>query len=308
MVFSTAMKPTKEKLKKMFALHGVPKREQSYNDPPFNSKEFVTFAREDGFDHHRVTPENPRANGQVERYMQVLNKIEQISHFQGKTGLHRNMAVYDMLMAYSDTPHTATEIIPYQGMLNRPTRTKLDHTVPRERSEHAFDEKDQFFKEEMSRDGVNIKEHNYLMGDYVLLRQKKVNKWSTAYEPIFYTVIRISGSTITARRVTDGREICRESRQFKLANAFMHEEGAKGGNSEDWRETLLMNSGSTNQPSGQVVQPQAIPEQSDLPEESVANGSSGNANQQLEELPTVSTEEGSTSSSSLRGRGRGRGI
>lgn len=232
--------------------------------------------------------------------MQVLNKTEQIAHLQGKIGLDRNIAVYDMLMAYRDTPHPATWITPYQAMSKRPIRTKLDHTVPRERSEQddLIDEKDQLYKEKMERDGVNIKEHNFLVGDYVLLRQKEVNKWSTAYEPIFYTVIKISGSTITARRVTDGREICRDSSQFKLANAIMHEEGANGGNSEDWKETLLMNSGSTNQPSGQVVQPQSIPEQSDSPEETDANGSPGHANQQLEDLPTIPTEEGSTSISS----------
>ena len=240
-----------------------------------------------------MTPEHPRANGQVERFMQVLNKTEQIAHLQGKTGLDRNMAVCDMLMAYRDTPHPATGITPYQAMSNRSIRTKLDHTVPRERSEQddLIDEKDRVYKEKMRRDGVNIKEHNFCVGDYVLLRQKKVNKWSTAYEPIFYTVIRISGSTITARRVTDGREITRDSSQFKLANAIMHEEGAKGGDSEDWREKLLMNYGS---PSGQVVQPQAIPEQSGSTEETVATGSSGHTNQQLEELPAVQTEGGST--------------
>jgi len=74
MVSSTAVKPTKKKLKKMFGHHGVPKRVQSDNGPPFNSKEFATFGKEEGFDHHRVTLEHPRANGQVERFMQVLNK------------------------------------------------------------------------------------------------------------------------------------------------------------------------------------------------------------------------------------------
>ena len=177
-VSSTAVKPTKEKLKKMFANHGVPKRVQSDNGPPFNSKEFETFAKEEGFDHHCVTPEHPRANGQVERFMQLLNKTEQIAHLQGKTGLDRNMAVSDMLMAYRDTPHPATGVTPYQAMSNRPIRTKLDHTVPRERSERdeLIDEKDQVYKEKMRRDGVNIKEHNFYVGDYVLLRQKKVNK------------------------------------------------------------------------------------------------------------------------------------
>ena len=182
----------------------------------------------------------------MERFLQLLNKTEQIAHLQGKTGLDRNMAVSDMLMAYRDTPHPATGATPYQAMSNWPIRTKLDHTVPRGRREQdeMIDEKDQVYKEKMRSNGVNIKEHNFCVGDYVLLRQKKVNKWSTAYEPIFYTVIRISGSTITARRVTDGRKITRDSSQFKLANAIMNEEGAKRGDSEDWRETLLMNSGS----------------------------------------------------------------
>ena len=184
-VSSTAVKPTKEKLKKMFAHHGVPKRARLLSDsgPPFNSKEFASFAKEEGFDYHRVTPEHPRANGQVERFMQVLNETEQIAHLQGKTGLDRNVAVCDMLMAYRDTPHPSTGITPYQAMSNRSIRTKLDHTVTRERSEQddLMDEKDRIYKE-MRRVGVNIKEHNFCVGDYVLLRQKKVNKWSTAYE------------------------------------------------------------------------------------------------------------------------------
>ena len=117
-----------------------------------------------------------------------------------------------------------------------------------------MDEKDKLYKERMKRSGTN-REHNVIVGDYVMLKQKKVNKWSTAYDLIFYTVIRISGSPITARRVTDGREICRDSSHFKLANAIMHGEGGEGGHCEDWRETLLMNTGSTDQPSEESLQP-----------------------------------------------------
>ena len=134
-VFSTAIKPTKEKLKKIFAHHGIPKQVQSDNGPPFNSKEFAAFAEEEGFQHHRVTPLHPRANGQVERFMQILNKTEQIAHLQGKTGLDRNMAIHDMLMAYRDTPHPATGVTPYQAMSKRPIRTKLSYATLKERSE-----------------------------------------------------------------------------------------------------------------------------------------------------------------------------
>ena len=201
-------------------------------------------------------------------------------------------------MAYRDTPHPATGVTPYQAMSNGPIRTKLSHATLKERSEQddLIDERDKLYKEKMRRSGKNIREHDFIMGDYVLLKQKKVNKWSTAYEPIFYTVIRISGSTITARRVTDGREICRDSSHFKLANAVMHEEDGKGGHREDWRETLLMNTGSADQPSEESLQrqeeqlqPQDAPGQRDFLEENAVNQSPEDVTQQLEDNLPLST-------------------
>ena len=91
-----------------------------------------------------------------------------------------------------------------------------------------------------------------------------------------------------ARRVTDGREICRDSSHFKLANAIVHEEGGKGGHCEDWRETLLMNTGSTNQPSEEQLQPQNSPGQRDSLNEDVVNQSPKDASQQLQDYPPLS--------------------
>ena len=36
-------------------------------------------------------------------------------------------ATYDMLQAYRDTPHPATKETPYELMMNREIRTKLEH-------------------------------------------------------------------------------------------------------------------------------------------------------------------------------------
>ena len=73
-------------------VHFMSRRQQlqSDNGPPFNSKEFAAFAEEKGFQHHRVTPLHPRANGQVDCFMQILNKTEQIAHLQGNTGLQKH--------------------------------------------------------------------------------------------------------------------------------------------------------------------------------------------------------------------------
>ena len=93
----------------------------------------------------------------------------------------------------------------------------------RSKQDEQIDEKNRQYKEKMKREGANAKEHNFILGDYVLLRQRKWNKWSTPYELFFYTETKLSGFTINARRITDGRTICRDSSQFKLANAIMHQ-------------------------------------------------------------------------------------
>ena len=57
--------------------------------PPFHSKDFQEVAIQKGFDHHQITLLRPTANGEVERFMQMLNKPEQIAHLPGKDGLER---------------------------------------------------------------------------------------------------------------------------------------------------------------------------------------------------------------------------
>lgn len=224
---STDFQTNKERLKHIFATYGIPRRIESDNGPPFNSKEFNEFAKQEGFQHHRVTPLHPRANGEVERFMQTLNKTEQIASLQGKNRLERRNAVQDMLIAYRSTPHPATEVAPYEALRGTPVRTKLDYIEPepqRNEKENIIDRRDAEYKQKMKqqREGRKTRENNLLLGDYVLVKQPKKNKWSTPYEPVFYVVCSIRGSQITARRVTDGRTVCRDASQFKLANAVIN--------------------------------------------------------------------------------------
>ena len=83
------------------------------------------------------------------------------------------------------------------------------------------DAKDRQYKEKMADEGGSSNEHNFVVGDHVLLRQRKRNKWSTPYEPVFYTVIKIIGSAITVWRITDSQEVQRDASQFKLAKFIM---------------------------------------------------------------------------------------
>ena len=223
--YSTSFKPTQAKLKRMFGHHGTPQCIDSDNGPPFNSQEFAQFPEHEGFAHHRVTPEHPRANGEVERFMQSLNKTEQIAHLQGKRGVERKLAVQDMLIAYRDTPHPATGVTPYEAIHGRPIRTRLDHKGVREtdqrEKDRKIDERDKEYKKRMAQQKRNVKKHNFALKDYVLLKQKTINKWTTAFEPAFYTTTKIQGSSITIRRIKDGRELCWDASQLKPANSLL---------------------------------------------------------------------------------------
>ena len=224
---STDFQTNKERLKHIFATYGTPKRIESDNGPPFNSKDFNEFAKQEGFQHHRVTALHPRANGEVERFMQTLNKVEQIASLQGKSRLERRNAIQDMLIAYRSTPHPATGVAPYDALKGAPVRTKLDYIEPepqRNEKDDIIDRRDAVYKQKMKqqREGRKTRENNLLLGDYVLVKQPRQNKWSTPYEPVFYVVCNIRGSQITARRVTDGRTVCRDASRFKLANAVIN--------------------------------------------------------------------------------------
>ena len=248
-IYSTSAQPTIRAMKRVFAMLGTPKRIDSDNGPPFNSKEFAKFAEIEGFKHHRVTPEHPRANGEAESFMKLINKTEQISKIRGED---REMAMQNMLIGYRSTPHPATGVTPYEGITNRQIRTRIDHMIPeaagnednkpKKDREQKITERDQEYKDKLKRksENKNTKEHKFNTGDYVLLKQKKTSKWSTAYEPAFYMIYRIDGSAIAARRVTDGRELVRDASQFKLANQLITQtQDNPTTEKHDWREKAL---------------------------------------------------------------------
>ena len=78
--------------------------------------------------------------------------------------------------------------------------------------------------------------------DYVLLKQRKEKKLTTAFEPAFYVIYKIEGSTIHARRVHDNREITRDVSKFKIANQVVQNMRDEEDDEmqRNWREKLLL--------------------------------------------------------------------
>ena len=154
---SIAIAPVREKLKKVFATHGVPKVVQTDNGPPFNSREFKQLADEMGFTHTSVTPYHPKAQGQVENFNKLINKVAAISK-QDHTNFHE--VTYDMLQAYRSTPldHFPTETSPKDDAVRR------NDQQCKEKAKRNHDKRHR------------SKEYELKIGEAVIVKREKKNK------------------------------------------------------------------------------------------------------------------------------------
>ena len=61
----------------------------------------------------------------------------------------------------------------------------------------------------------NVRTSTLCVGDTVLVRQKKLNKLSTPFDPLPYTIVQMKGSMVTAKRDGTNKWITRNSSFFK---------------------------------------------------------------------------------------------
>ena len=71
---STTSGATIEKLRKIFAKHGLPATLVSDNGSNFTSSEFQEFMKTNGIKHIKVAPHHPTSNGLAERTVRVANE------------------------------------------------------------------------------------------------------------------------------------------------------------------------------------------------------------------------------------------
>ena len=116
---------TIQKLRQMFATHGIPETIVSDNGSVFTSKEFTQFTNMNGIKHLTTAPYHPASNGLAERAVQTL-----------KSGL-KKMTVGNIedklarfLFQYRITPHTTTRTSPAELLMGRRLRSQLDILKP----------------------------------------------------------------------------------------------------------------------------------------------------------------------------------
>jgi transposase InsO family protein len=73
-VKSTSANMVIPRVDKVFSEFGIPDVVKTDNGPPFNSREFQSFAQTLCFKHRQITPRWPRANGEVERFVRTKRR------------------------------------------------------------------------------------------------------------------------------------------------------------------------------------------------------------------------------------------
>ena len=116
---------TIEKLRQIFAVHGLPEILVSDNGTCFTSDMFETFLKRNGVKHLCSAPYHPSTNGLAERAVQVLKR-----GLKKMVGGTIETRVSRLLAAYRVTPHSTTGLSPAELMFNRKIRTRFDLAKP----------------------------------------------------------------------------------------------------------------------------------------------------------------------------------
>ena len=113
---------TIEKLRIIFANHGLPHKVVTDNGPSFTSAEFRDFMTNNGIVHIKSAPYHPATNGLAERAVQTFKK--------GISGGAVQEKISKFLFMYRVTPHSVIGVPPSELLHGRRLRCRLDNWYP----------------------------------------------------------------------------------------------------------------------------------------------------------------------------------
>ena len=115
-ISSTSAQQALDKLRIMFATHGLPNTLVSDNGPPFTSTEFNNFMKANGIVHRRVPPYHPSLNGLAE------NMVKTVKHALSKCKVSTNLTIETHIACFV-SQHT-----PYNHVKNSSWATPVSNT------------------------------------------------------------------------------------------------------------------------------------------------------------------------------------
>lgn len=116
---------TIEKLRIVFANHGLPRKVVTDNGPSYTSEEFRTFMSNNGIVHVTTASYHPSSNGLAECAVQTFK--QGLKRTPGSSIQER---VSKFLFNYRITPHTTTGVSPATLLMGRRLRSRLDRLFP----------------------------------------------------------------------------------------------------------------------------------------------------------------------------------
>ena len=153
-----------------------------------------------GIVHEPVSPYWPQANGEVERFNQPLETAIQAAVVEGKVW---RQELNTFLLQYRSTPHCTTKVAPSELMFNRKIRGKLPSlekklVVNRHKEARENETKSQAYHKSYADNRRNAKESSIKVGDTVLVKQKRQNKFTSRFNKTPYVVIYRRGTQVIA--------------------------------------------------------------------------------------------------------------
>ena len=196
---STCADATADALRSVFARYGLPEQIVSDNGPPYQSKEYDNFLKQNGVQKILVSPYHPSSNGQAERFIQTFKRFLETSKKHSNSTSH----IQDFLLTYRSTPHSTTGTTPARLFLRREVRTRFSLMKPDMNSRVTRKQAEMKLRHDQ-----HSKQREFSVGDQILARDyRNKDKWQpgTIVEkatPYSYKV-QLDKEQLTWRRHTD---------------------------------------------------------------------------------------------------------
>ena len=117
---------TIEKLRTIFAVHGLPRKIVTDNGPTFTSQDFKIFTERNSIKHITTAPYHPSCNGLAERAVRIVKQA-----LKSGEGNSIQEKLSKFLFKYRITPQSSTEISPAELLMGRRPRSRLDVLFPK---------------------------------------------------------------------------------------------------------------------------------------------------------------------------------
>ena len=130
----------------------------------------------------------------------------------------RKQELNRFLLQYRTTPHSTTKVPPCELLFNRTVQGKLPTLLKekvKDRHKEARDNElaNQKYQKSYADKRRNAKQSNLRVGDFVLVKQEKRNKFTSRFNDAPYKIIECKGTRITAEN--DRHRITRNASFFK---------------------------------------------------------------------------------------------